>query len=183
MREYPIGEVFYLIRNGASIQQSKIQEGVPVTRIESIVENQFDLNRLGYAGILNDDFSNYYLEEGDILMSHINSVSHLGKVALITNTEFPIIHGMNLLCLKASKELVNPQYAWFFFKTNIFRNRIKTITKNSVNQASFNISGLKNIKIPLPPIADQIRIAEILSQAEALIAQRKESIGLLDIPL
>ena len=180
MKEYSIGDVFNLIRNGASIQQSKIPEGIPVTRIETIVDNQFDLTRLGYASIFNDEFSYYYLEEGDILMSHINSVSHLGKAAIFEKSDLPIIHGMNLLCLKANRDLLMPKYAWFYFKTNDFKTRIKKITKNSVNQASFNISGLKNIKIPLPPLPDQIRIAQILSQAESLIAQRKQSISLLD---
>ncbi|EMO52142.1 restriction endonuclease subunit S [Leptospira noguchii] len=39
---------------------------------------------------------------------------------------------------------------------------------------------LLNIQIPLPPLSEQIQIAEILTQAETLIAQRKESIRLLD---
>jgi len=39
---------------------------------------------------------------------------------------------------------------------------------------------LDDLKVPKIPLTDQIRIAEILSQAEALIAQRKESIKLLD---
>lgn len=45
-----------------------------------------------------------------------------------------------------------------------------------------NISGkiLKETKIPLPPLSDQIRIAKLLSRAEGLIEQRKESLLLLD---
>ena len=40
---------------------------------------------------------------------------------------------------------------------------------------------LKEVKIPLPEtLTDQIKIAQILTQAEKLIAQRKESIALLD---
>ncbi len=39
---------------------------------------------------------------------------------------------------------------------------------------------LRSLKIPLPPLTDQIKIAQILAQAEKLIAQRKESIALLD---
>ncbi len=39
---------------------------------------------------------------------------------------------------------------------------------------------LRDLTIPKIPLSDQIRIAEILSQAEALITQRKQSINLLD---
>jgi type I restriction enzyme S subunit len=41
-------------------------------------------------------------------------------------------------------------------------------------------TALENIKIPLPSLQEQIRIAGILTQAENLITQRKESILLLD---
>ena len=39
---------------------------------------------------------------------------------------------------------------------------------------------IKEIKFPLPSLDEQIRIANILSKAEALISQRKESLRLLD---
>jgi len=39
---------------------------------------------------------------------------------------------------------------------------------------------IKNIEIPLPSLPDQLPIANLLSKAENLIAQRKESIRLLD---
>jgi restriction endonuclease S subunit len=39
---------------------------------------------------------------------------------------------------------------------------------------------IRNLKIPLPPLDDQIRIATVLSHAEKLLAKRKESIKALD---
>ncbi len=47
-------------------------------------------------------------------------------------------------------------------------------------QPQITREGLSKIKIPLPPLSDQIRIAEILSRAEAIISNRKGSISLLD---
>ena len=175
-----IGNVFPIIRNGANIKQDKVTDGYPITRIETIADGTVDLNRVGYASINDESFSDFYLKENDILMSHINSVSHLGKVALVNGIEKKVIHGMNLLCLKADENKINPEYSYYFFKSPEFRSKIKRITKKSVNQASFNISNLKNIEIPLPPLPDQLHIASILSKAENLIAQRKESICLLD---
>jgi type I restriction enzyme, S subunit len=76
--------------------------------------------------------------------------------------------------------LLNPKYSFYFFKSPVFRTKIKKITKKSVNQASFNISNLKDIEIPVPSLPDQLHIANLLSKAENLIAQRKESVRLLD---
>ena len=174
-------EAFVTIKNGANISQNKTSGGIPITRIETISESEIDTNKLGYAGIEDGNFKDYDLTECDILMSHINSISHLGKVAIFEKRNEIIIHGMNLLCLKANKNLVYPKYAFYFFRTPLFINSIKKITKKSVNQASINISNLEEIPIILQEkFEDQIKIATILSKAEALIKQRKESIELLE---
>ena len=49
-----------------------------------------------------------------------------------------------------------------------FRRKLPRITKDSVNQSSFNISSFKKLQIPLPPLDEQKRIAEILDKADAL---------------
>ena len=180
MRFEKIGSVFPIIRNGANIKQDKVTDGYPITRIETIADGTVDLKRVGYASIHDERFSEFFFFEYDILMSHINSVSHLGKVALVNHIGEKVIHGMNLLCLKADESRINPMYSFYFLRSPIFRSKIKRITKKSVNQASFNISNLKDIEIPLPPLPDQLHIATILSKAENLIAQRKESMRLLD---
>ena len=76
MRKVKIKDVFHSIRNGANIKQDKSSGGIPITRIETIYENEISLERLGYAGIEDESYQDFYLQEGDILMSHINSVSH-----------------------------------------------------------------------------------------------------------
>lgn len=47
-------------------------------------------------------------------------------------------------------------------------------------QPQITRTNLEKIQIPLPPLPEQIHIANVLSKAEALIAKRKESLALLD---
>ena len=69
-----LGDVFTLIRNGASIKQSDGLGGFPITRIETISDKTVDRNKFGYAGITDlQKYQAYILQDGDILMSHINS--------------------------------------------------------------------------------------------------------------
>lgn len=175
-----LDDIFLVIRNGANIKQTPNKAGKPITRIETIVDNKIDLTRVGYADILNDNYEDFYLKDGDILMSHINSVSHLGKVAIFENIDIDIIHGMNLLVLKGDKSKVFPKYSYYYFITNKFRKQLIPITKKSVNQASFNISDLKELEIPLASYENQIRIANLLEKTETTIAERKNGIDLLD---
>lgn len=178
-----LGDVFSVIRNGASIKQTDGAGGLPITRIETISNREVDRNKLGYAGIKGaDKYRGYILQDGDILMSHINSEKHLGKVALYKKQGNEIIiHGMNLLMLRANEALAYPPFAAYYFETNMFLNQIQRITKKSVNQASFTVTALKEIEMPLPPLEEQRRIAATLDKVSGLIAKRRAQMDKLDL--
>lgn len=175
-------EVFSLIRNGASIKQFDMAKGLPITRIETISEREVNREKFGYADIFEvGKYCDYVLQDQDILMSHINSEKHLGKAAIYRKREDEIIiHGMNLLVLRAKKEILNPEYALLFFNTSRFLDQIKTITKKSVNQASFSISALKELEIELPLISTQQQIVIEIGKIDKIIACRKRQLEKLD---
>lgn len=177
-----LGDVFPLVRNGASIKQTDGAAGIPITRIETISNREIDRNKFGYADIIDDSkYKDYILQDGDILMSHINSEKHLGKVALYKKQgNEQIIHGMNLLMLRANPSVLFPPFAIYFFETSAFLLQIKKITKKSVNQASFTVKSLKEVEIPLPPIDEQRKIAAVLDKVSDLIAKRRQQLDKLD---
>jgi restriction modification system DNA specificity domain protein len=177
-----IGECFYQIQNGANIKQGNANGGYPITRIETIANDKFNRDRMGYAGI-NDisKYESYILEDGDLLMSHINSVQYLGRTVLYEKIEEEtIIHGMNLLRLRARSDIINPSYARYCFYGHLFRSQIANITKKSVNQASFAIQDLKQIKIDVPEVRLQKQIVEILNKISWIIEKRKQELDTFD---
>lgn len=177
-----LGDVFPLIRNGASIKQIDGAGGLPVTRIETIANRVVDRSRMGYANIIDKDrYTEYQLQDGDILMSHINSERHLGKVARYKSiaNEY-IIHGMNLLVLRVNRQIMMSEYAEYFFNSDSFLRQIPNITKKSVNQASFNISSLRELFIPIPQLDQQREVVYILDEVCALISLRKQQLAKLD---
>lgn len=177
-----IDECFFQIQNGANIKQNDLQEGFPITRIETTANNKFNRNRMGYAGITDiSKYESYVLEDEDLLMSHINSAQYLGRTVLyIKRPNETIIHGMNLLRLKANKRIINPAYARYYFNGNMFKKQIKNITKKSVNQASFSIKDLKRIQINVPNLEKQVIIVKILDKLQWIIERRKEQLNYLN---
>ncbi|MCZ7517360.1 restriction endonuclease subunit S [Escherichia albertii] len=168
------------IRNGASIKQDKAASGLPITRIETIAERKVNLEKCGYADIKDNEYKDYRLLAGDILISHINSEKHLGKCAIFEEDRTDVIHGMNLLCLRPIKEKISPRYLFHFLSSFAFLNLISSITKKSVNQASFTVTAFKLLEIPLPPLAEQKRIAAILDKADSIRQKREQAIKLAD---
>lgn len=176
--EKTIDECFYKIQNGVNIKQGDINSGYPITRIETIANDKFNRDRMGYAGITDlSKYKSYILEDGDLLMSHINSVQYLGRTVFYEKKEDEtIIHGMNLLRLKARKDIINPEYARYCFYGYLFRSQIANITKKSVNQASFSVQDLKKIKIDVPDIELQKQIVEIFNKVSKIIVKRQQEL-------
>lgn len=159
--------VCVFLRNGASIKQTKGAGGYPITRIETLSNDVFNIERLGYADITDlEKYQSYVLHHGDILISHINSVAYLGRaVQYRGQLDTPIIHGMNLLCARIA-DSYNPTYIEWFFKTPMAKEYISTITKKAVNQASITTSDLKKMQVPNPTKNLQNQFATFVEQVD-----------------
>jgi len=177
-----IDECFFQIQNGVNIKQGTADGGFPITRIETTANDKFNRDRMGYAGITDiSKYKSYVLEDGDLLMSHINSIRYLGRTVLyVRQPNETIIHGMNLLRLKARRDVINPAYARYCFYGHSFKRQIGNISKKSVNQASFAVNDLKQIKVEVPPIEDQASIVSVLDKIEKIIELRKGELVILD---
>ena len=177
-----IDECFFQIRNGANIKQGKVDGGFPITRIETIANDKFNRDRMGYAGITDvSKYQSYVLEDEDLLMSHINSMQYLGRTVLYKKQEGEvIIHGMNLLRLKANKDIIIPGYARYYFYGHTFRSQLKNIIKKSVNQASFAVKDLKKIKIEIPYLEEQQKLVKRLDKIQKIIDIKTKEIAKFD---
>ena len=166
--ECTLGSLFLFIRNGINIRQDKSKIGYPITRIETISSEFIDRSRMGYAAITEENYSDYYLQKDDILMSHINSPIHVGKCALCDiKAGEKIIHGMNLLCLRPYPD-IEAKFILMVFRSPYFKNEIRPFIKNAVNQASINIRNLSSVHLYLPPVSEQNRI---VAKIEELFTQ------------
>jgi type I restriction enzyme, S subunit len=174
-----LGDVATFIRNGVSLKQSSEASGLKITRIETIADRIVNLDKCGYADLGDIDYPEYRLKRGDILISHINSEKHLGKCAIFELNRDDIVHGMNLLCFRANDK-VFPKYVFYYLSSPQFLSQLPTITKKSVNQASFTVTNFKELEIPLPPLTEQKRIASILDKADAIRRKRQQAIDLAD---
>lgn len=173
-----LGDCFSYIKNGANIKQTKDVDGFPITRIETLAGGIFNRDRMGYAGIYDlSKYSAYVLESRDLLMSHINSKTYIGRtVEYKRNNDETIIHGMNLLRLKAIHDIIDSTFFVYYTKSGDFKSKIASIRKDAVNQSSFAISDLKRLNIPLPPLSLQRLFAQRIEQIEREKTEVQKSI-------
>ena len=178
-----LGDVCEFVRNGTSIKQNPLcKNGIPITRIETISNDKFNFDRLGYADITDEKYSDYYLRDSDVLLSHINSAKYLGRSVMYKKVnDTPIIHGMNLLCLRFIQERYYPAFFVYYSQSNPAKAYIGNNTKLAVNQASITASAIKEMPIPLPPIETQKQIAATLDKVTKIITENKKLLEKYDL--
>ncbi|MCW6702242.1 N-6 DNA methylase [Anaerococcus sp. NML200537] len=157
-----LGTICLYIKNGKDVEQSTDRKKYMVSRIETISSEKFDLNSVQYTDDEVDD--DYFWKKGDIALSHINSLDHIGKTAYF-DSDKKIIHGINTLRIKVNDDIVDSKFVYLFTKLEYFKKEVQRLCKRAINQASISIGDLSTIKMPVPPLDVQ---AKIISECEKL---------------
>ena len=174
-KEVKLGEVVSIssgYTGDATLNNGKYK----LTRIETISEGKVDVSRTGFSNELPNE--KYRLNFGDILFSNINSLVHIGKVAIF-NTMEEVFHGINLLRLVPNKGLINPYFIYYQLVTESKRNWSKAHANQAVNQASINQTSLSTQKISLPTLPEQESIGTFFQTLDQEIAQVEDKLASL----
>ncbi|MEA1911914.1 MAG: restriction endonuclease subunit S [Spirochaetota bacterium] len=127
-------------------------------------------------------YEHFLIDEGDLVIASSGVVvdNFHNKIAFVKKEHLPLCMNTSTIRFKVLDEKQSTlQFLKYFLKTRIFKAQIGRLITGSA-QLNFGPTHLKKIKIPLPSLIEQNRIAGILSRAEGLIEKRKESIRLLD---
>lgn len=158
----PFGDLIDLIQNGINGTQNDEKIGVPVSRIETLQNNNLDIKRIKHIEATDSDIKKYKYQDGDLIFSHINSFEKVGKIALYKNQIPNLIHGVNLLRIRLVTD-VNPRFIYFYVQSPVFRRLLEPNIKRAINQASINQKNLSNILVPFCESSrEQKRIVEKL---------------------
>jgi type I restriction enzyme S subunit len=156
------------ISNGLVLEQSSDTSGFKVTRIETISAGTIDLEKVGLVKT-SQDISTYKLQVGDILLSNINSIAHIGK-SVFVDRDYDLYHGMNLLRLGVNSSKHSSQFIYYLINTDGIRASLRERANKAVNQASINQTELGKTEVALPLKPEQQKIANCLSSLDELIS-------------
>ncbi len=160
------------VSNGTTALQNKERKGYPITRIETIANGTIDITRVGWSDLNASIVEKFRLNQGDILFSHINSVKHLGKIAIYLSEPKVLIHGMNLLRIRSNSTIIEPKFLFYQLKSPLAKEYYIQNCNLAVNQASLNIKHVSKIPILLPPLEVQ---QQIVSKLDAFFKEYNEA--------
>lgn len=128
---------------------------------------------------LNKNTQEKLLEKNDLVMV-LNDKTSDGKIigsTILIDRDNAYIYNQRSERLVCSERL-EPLFAWCVLNSKKIRKKIFEISQGGT-QIYVNFSSVKNIQIPIPPLTEQKKIAEILSEADneiTLLEQKLESL-------
>ncbi|WP_347259353.1 restriction endonuclease subunit S [Rudaea sp.] len=171
----PLGEVVTSMRNGTTADQNTLGKGYPVTRIETISAGVINLRRVRHVDLTEEQAERWRLQKGDILFSHINSETHIGKTAIYEGEPTNLLHGMNLLLLRPDSEKVAPAYLFAVLNSPEVRAYYRSRCKRAVNQASLNQKDISSLPVPVPPMGLQQKFSSSVGRFNAIFGNERVS--------
>ena len=113
------------------------------------------------------------VHSGDFILS--NSMS-FGKPYIMRTTG--CIHD-GWLVLRKKEDNINEDFLYYLLGSNLIYQQFSRLASGSTVK-NLNINLVKKVKIPLPSIEEQKRIAEILDRADEIRQKRKRAIALTE---
>ena len=117
-----------------------------------------------------DEIRIYGLDAGDIVINRVNSLSHLGKTALVGSIGEAMVFESNMMRFSVNESMVRKEYAFKFLNSPLAKRQIIESAKRAVAQSSINQGDIKALRIPKPSLAEQLEIAGALETIELKIS-------------
>jgi type I restriction enzyme, S subunit len=117
---------------------------------------------------------------GDILIAKITPCFENGKMAFAKNLPCRLGFGSTEFHVLRPKQNLDGAYLFHLLRAPFIRKAGEMKMKGAAGQRRVPADFFAQLQIPLPPLAEQKRIAAILDAADTLRAKRREAIAQLD---
>ena len=177
MKRVPIAEVCSINpRLSAALASQKDREVdfVPMANLGE--DGRITLNGSRKLGEVLKGYT--YFENGDVLVAKITPCMENGKAAYVHNLSHGIAFGSTEFHVLRPNPGVEPRYLFYMVWTPYFRREAAQNMTGTAGQQRVPASFFERFEIPLPPLPEQKRIADILDRADAIRRKRGEAVGL-----
>ncbi|MBM09757.1 MAG: hypothetical protein CMF35_15770 [Leeuwenhoekiella sp.] len=141
------------------------ETGIPFYSVEHVVADNFSKTKFISEEVFEKENKRVKLEKGDVLMTRIGNVGTAKYIDWDVKASFYVS-----LALFKCKDNINSRYLAQYINSYYFK---KELWKKIIHVAfpiKINLGDLNKCKIPLPPLPEQQKIADILSTVDEKIA-------------
>lgn len=121
-----------------------------------------------------------YFENGDVIIAKITPCMENGKAAFVDNLPHQIGFGSTEFHVLRPGDSVDGRYLFHMVWSSDFRNEAVGNMTGSAGQKRVPKAFFDRFAIPLPPLSEQKRIADILDKADAIRRKQQWAVTIFD---
>jgi len=162
-----------------------LDDTIVLRSTEQTVDGRWQLDDPAPRKLSASDITGSLLVEGDLLLTKSSGSSlHIGKTTLVT----PDIAAMrccysNFMQRIRTRSSFLPKLAWHVLNNDLARRQFDLLSNSTTGLANLNGTMIGQIVVPVPPLADQTRIAAFLdaetAKIDELVAEQRRLTDLL----
>ena len=156
----------------------------PYLRVANVQDGYLDLDDVGEIDLPERDAARHELREGDVLMTEGGDFDKLGRGYVWEGQVAHCLHQNHIFAVRPSVESLTPRFLAIAMSSGYGRAYFTATSKQSTNLASTNSTKLRNLPMPVPPVAEQRAITTFLDREteriDALVAKVREAIDRLE---
>ena len=172
-------EVMSLFHNGIWGEEPIVHEkSYPVIRSTEITrDGKIDLSNVAFRKIPEEKVSKYNLKGGDILLVASSGSSNLiGRAAIFKQPRKGEVYLFSNFMLRLRPENVDSIFLYYYLNSPRYYRFLKSLQQTSTGLRNLPKREFIKFKLPLPPLPEQQKIAEILSTVDEAIEKVDNSI-------
>lgn len=176
----PAKRVIKRFQYGTSEKASKTKNGLPILRMNNIVNGQIDTKNIKYINLSPGVANTLRLNSGDIVFNRTNSKELVGKTAVF-ELDREWVFASYLVRIELENDKIDSHFFNCVFNSPIIRNQINAISRRIIGQANINTEEVSNLLIPIPPLKVQKTIVSKIEKKRAEIQElHAQSVNILE---
>jgi type I restriction enzyme, S subunit len=170
-RKTALSDVCRLLGGFAFKSEDYEPSGIPIIRISNVKEGGLDWrNRVFWSETVSPEIQRYLVQEGEVLISMTGDV---GATCQVKRSDLPALLNQRVgrFSIRTQSELTN-EFLLFATKTDEFR---RSVSGNAFGAIQQNVSakGIEAVRLNLPPLAEQQKIAGVLGLVQRAMEQQE----------
>lgn len=156
-----------------------IDSGVPIIRLQNIERNKFITKDIKYISNEKAKELNYHsFKKGDIVLAKLGSP--IGKTCIVPDFMNYGIVVADVVRIRTSEKKASPKFLEYMLNSPTCAKQLVQGTIGTT-RPRVNLSDIRNLKISMPTLPEQHKIASILSKVDEQIEQTEQIIERTEI--
>ena len=178
-RTVRFGEIVVESQYGLSMSASPSGR-YPMLRMNNLSDGSVTGDDVVHVDLSDADLRGYRLNAGDLLFNRTNSAALVGKTAVF-GLRGDYVFASYLIRFALRRDLADPHFVAYWFDSARGKVRLRELATLGVSQCNINPTSLQHsFHLPLPPLAEQKKIAAILGTWDLAIEKLQSLLATKD---